>query len=241
MVTLIPKENKDLHIKENYRPICLLPVWGRVVDKLIINRLMAYLENSNILDSEQYGLRKNLSTIHALKTVKNYIDLNLSSKKLVCMLSLDIKIAFNSIHKNSILAILDEYIVPNKLELIISDYLRNIIFIANELLRKSKGKAYKMVMYADDIIILLSSTASFHFTDFSKEPIDEIVSWCKHHHLTLSINKCCFPMFKKGKSITHIPRIIIQNTNIKYIKELKYLGLTFDTNLTWILHMNKLK
>lgn len=48
-------------------------------------------------------------------------------------------------------------------------------------------------------------------------------------------------MFKTGKTITHIPRIKIKNTIIKYVKELKYLGLIFDVNLTWIPYLNKLK
>lgn len=41
------------------------------------------------------------------------------------MISLDIQNAFNSIHKNSILSILDVYNVLNKLKLLIKDYLRN--------------------------------------------------------------------------------------------------------------------
>lgn len=48
-------------------------------------------------------------------------------------------------------------------------------------------------------------------------------------------------MFKKGKNIMLIPRIKIQNFIIKYTKELKYLGLTFDTNMSWIPHINNLK
>lgn len=96
------------------------------------------------------------------------------------MISLDIKNAFNSIHRNSILEIMDKYNVPNNLELIIFDYLRNRkiivseselmyfnvgvpqgsilgstlwLLIVNKLLIESKGKYYKIVVYADDIII----------------------------------------------------------------------------------------
>lgn len=48
-------------------------------------------------------------------------------------------------------------------------------------------------------------------------------------------------MFKIGKRIRHISRIKIGNNNLKYTKELKYLGLIFDTNLSWVAHINNLK
>lgn len=41
-VALIPKEGKDLKLRDSYRPICLLPIWGKVLDKLLNNRLMAF-------------------------------------------------------------------------------------------------------------------------------------------------------------------------------------------------------
>lgn len=74
IVALIPKVNKDLTLKENYRPICLLPVWGKIMDKIITNRLMKYLESNNILELGQYGFRRNLGTTNALEAVKSYID-----------------------------------------------------------------------------------------------------------------------------------------------------------------------
>lgn len=268
VVALIPKVDKDLRLKENYRPICLLPVWGKVMDKIINNRLMKFLESNKILELGQYGFRRNLGTINALEVVKSYIDLNMRDNKLICMLSFDSENAFNSIHRNSILKILDKYNVPNRLKNIIADYLNNRKFllsgneyleynvgvpqgsslgptlwllIANELLNKAKNENYKIIMYADDIVVLLNANASFHFSELAKIPIMDIVNWCEEHRLQLSLDKCCFTVFKKGKNISHIPRIKIGNVYMKYTRVLKYLGLNFDVNLTWTLHINILK
>ncbi|GBO19433.1 hypothetical protein AVEN_169731-1 [Araneus ventricosus] len=38
-VVLIPKEGKDLSQPSSYRPICLLPTWGKILDKVITQRL----------------------------------------------------------------------------------------------------------------------------------------------------------------------------------------------------------
>lgn len=83
---------------------------------------------------------------------------------------------------------------------------------------QTKDEKYKLVIYADDIVILLTSTASFHFTELAKTPINDIMNWCDTHHLDLSIEKCCFTVFKLGKNISHIPRIKIKDINIKYTK-----------------------
>lgn len=50
VVTLIPKEGKDLRLKDRYKPISLLLIWGKVFDKFLTNRLMTYLEDNRLLD-----------------------------------------------------------------------------------------------------------------------------------------------------------------------------------------------
>ncbi|GBM15694.1 hypothetical protein AVEN_262869-1 [Araneus ventricosus] len=43
-VALVPKANKDLSNFESYRPICLLAVWGKILDKLMTQRLVFFLK-----------------------------------------------------------------------------------------------------------------------------------------------------------------------------------------------------
>ncbi|GBN08116.1 hypothetical protein AVEN_166571-1 [Araneus ventricosus] len=62
-VILIPKDGKYLKDYKSYRPICLLPVWRKILDKLIANRLTYFLEEYQILNNSQYGFRKYNSTI----------------------------------------------------------------------------------------------------------------------------------------------------------------------------------
>lgn len=114
------------------------------------------------------------------------------------------------------------------------------LLIINELLVKTKIKEYLMIAYADDIVVLMNSTATFHFTEKSKDPIREILAWCDKFHLQLSTAKCNLTLFKMGKRISHIPRIKINEVSIN-ANELKYLGIIFDVNLPFIPHLNYLK
>ena len=45
--------------KNNYRPISLLPVLSKVFEKLLLQQILVYLEENNILSEHQFGFRKN--------------------------------------------------------------------------------------------------------------------------------------------------------------------------------------
>lgn len=58
-VVLIPKLDKNLNIVTSYRPISLLPVLGRIFDKILTRRLDYILEDDNFYSKLQFGFRKN--------------------------------------------------------------------------------------------------------------------------------------------------------------------------------------
>lgn len=66
-IILIPKSGKDLSKPDGYRPISLLPVWGKVLDKLLTTRLVYFLESNKLLNNAQHGFRKGRSTTTAMK------------------------------------------------------------------------------------------------------------------------------------------------------------------------------
>ena len=50
----------------NYRPISILPIFSKIVEKAILNRLMGYLEKCGILIKHQFGFQKIKSTEHTI-------------------------------------------------------------------------------------------------------------------------------------------------------------------------------
>ena len=57
--SLIPilKPGKNANSLESYRPIALLSCLGKLMEKLVFNRLYTYLENKNLLPSFQCGFQ----------------------------------------------------------------------------------------------------------------------------------------------------------------------------------------
>ena len=50
----------------NYRPVCSLSPFSKIFEKVIHNRMIAFIEKNNILSETQFGFRKGLSTEAAL-------------------------------------------------------------------------------------------------------------------------------------------------------------------------------
>ena len=71
-ITPLPKEG-DLTCCNNYRPISLLPLPGKIAEKIVHHRLSEYLENNNILNKKQGGFRKNNSTINSVSEFSHEI------------------------------------------------------------------------------------------------------------------------------------------------------------------------
>ena len=52
----------DPQFLDNYRPISMLPVFGKIFEKLIYKRLYNFLTSKNIIYDKQFGFRKSHST-----------------------------------------------------------------------------------------------------------------------------------------------------------------------------------
>ena len=63
---LLPKAGKDLTKQIIYRPISLLPLIGKIFERIIASRLSTFLEKANYFDKNEAGFRKKFSTVDQL-------------------------------------------------------------------------------------------------------------------------------------------------------------------------------
>ena len=61
-------------IVSNYRPISLLSVFNKILEKLMYKRLVNFLEQNQVLFHGQFGFRSNLSTTHAIQLIADKIQ-----------------------------------------------------------------------------------------------------------------------------------------------------------------------
>jgi hypothetical protein len=80
----------------NYRPISLLNMGGKVLEKLLINRINHQLYKHELLTDKQFGFTPQKSTKDAAMEAKQFIKPVLEKRGMVIMTSMDAKGAFDA-------------------------------------------------------------------------------------------------------------------------------------------------
>ena len=87
----------DSRYLDNYRPVSTLPLFGKILEKLIYNRLYSFFTAKNTIYENQYGFRKKHLTSHAVNlSVKQIID-QIEKKRHVIGIFIDLSKAFDTI------------------------------------------------------------------------------------------------------------------------------------------------
>ncbi len=89
-VTPIFKEGDTCDVN-NYRPISILPVVMKILERAIHNQLFNYLTENNIISLLQSGFRKSYSTLTSLLDVTDSIHQSVEDGKGTGILLLDLK------------------------------------------------------------------------------------------------------------------------------------------------------
>lgn len=128
---MIPKAKKDESDIPKARSICLIDDIEKCLEKIIVERInnrMEYMAERGMafcaIGKNQYGFRKNRSTIDALYRVKEIAEGTRTSGETAVMISLDIENAFNSIPWAEIRKMLVRKKIPAYLIRILNSFFR---------------------------------------------------------------------------------------------------------------------
>lgn len=252
----------------NYRPISILPVFSKGLEKLISERMSSFCEKHNIITNSQFGFRKHLSTESALLTQKEIILQAIENKLVTLGVFVDFSKAFDRINHVILLKKLENYGFRGVYLTLLECYLqfrRQAVVIDNEI---SDYKAVKLgvpqgsilgpllfllyindivniddscrfVIYADDTTLLFSAEDTTKLICDANNVLTKLDNWSIVNSLTINTSKTKAVLFRPINSRASIGNsLCIGSSRLEIVPHVKSLGVFFEEHLTWNTHID---
>ena len=109
----------------NYRPIAILPLFSKIYERAIYNRLVQFFHDFSLFNKSQHGFRKNKSTTSGIFEIVENILKNLDDHEKVFGLFLDLSKAFDCVDHSILLKKLETYGIRGQAWKLLQSYLTN--------------------------------------------------------------------------------------------------------------------
>ena len=255
MAVVVPIYKKgDLNNPSNFRPIALLPIFSKVIEKVLFLQLSRYFESKKLFTGNQFGYRKSLSTVDAVLKLQNYITSCLETEETAIVTFLDLSKAFDCVSHSILLKKLSAYNIDEESCKLLKSYLEN----RQQLVKFNKTFSDHLpinqgvpqgsilgpllflifvndlptnlnsdsVLYADDTTLLNKLISDVAPDMVSAEAQSEAFDWFTANNLVLNVDKSTTMIFTLKK--VEIPPSFQSNTN--------FLGFSLDSKLSWVSH-----
>ena len=130
-VVLIPKATLGNNIRVvKYLPLCLLGVWSKLLQHLVLTRLNKAIEDSGGVSERQFGFRPRMPTLDAMKRLQDFVTEHTCQtyrhKKMCILVTFDIQNAFNTVPWGGLVEIVEKRGLPAYLRRMILSYLNGL-------------------------------------------------------------------------------------------------------------------
>ena len=254
----------------NYRPISLLSIFDKIIEKLMHKRLYNFLNSNNILFKNQFGFRKNNSTTYALMEITEKIKETIENKKYGCGIFIDLRKAFDTVNHEILLKKLEHYGVRCTALLWFKSYLSNrkqyvfhngessqlksitsgvpqgsvlgpLLFLLYINDLPNISDILQFYLFADDTNIYYEADTLEKIEFTMNKELKKLHTWLIVNRLSLNIAKTNFVIFHPyNKPLNKKITIKIYKNAISEKDHVKYLGILIDSTLTWRTHIDNL-
>lgn len=251
----------------NYRPISLLSVFSKIVEKLLAKRILNFLEVNNVLSSNQHGFKEGRSTISALTSILDFIYKNLDTGNKVMAVFIDLSKAFDCVDHDILLKKIECYGLRGQCNKLLKSYLLNRKQYVDYFGTKSielnidigvpQGSVLGpllFLLYINDIEKIMSIFYASYADDMtlvaSGDTLEDMVvsletnlksahNYFAERKLVLNQDKTFSLQFHPvGANYMASPLMKLQGKSIQQIRDFKLLGIYIDLSLDWKSHVN---
>jgi len=117
---MIPKSGKQLTEVNSFRPISLLPALGKMLERVILNRILKLESVTQTIPKWQFGFRKSHGTPEQLHRVVNFALEAMEHKQYAVAVFMDIQQAFDRVWHSGLRSKLKRILTPQLFQLVSS-------------------------------------------------------------------------------------------------------------------------
>ena len=203
---------------ENYRPICSLNQFSKILEKVIYNQMINFIEKNNLFTNAQYGFRSNRSTESALIELVEYVHIGLTNKSNIGAVFMDLSKAFDVMSHDILKVKLEHYGFRGSFLDFIMNFLkdRKYFVSVNGLISDIKisnigvpqgstlgpllfllyindiincSNILKFILFADDTTVIYENKNINDLNNVLLKELDKMIKWFSANKLVINLSK----------------------------------------------------
>lgn len=247
----------------NYRPVSILSIVSKVLERVVYDQVYSYLSNHDLLYQHQSGFRQGFSTETCLINLTDYLRSEMDKGNMVGMVLLDLQKAFDTVDHGILLMKLRAIGLAESSVSWFSSYLSDrhqLVDVSGTLSSRANINCgvpqgsilgpllfliyvndmsavvkHRLNLYADDSGILVSGKCKSEIENVLSTELEAVSEWLICNKLSLHLGKTESILFgSKTRLRNHYSLNVTCNGQSIVSKDsVKYLGATIDQTLSF--------
>lgn len=268
VVIPVLKPGTEASDPSSYRPIALTAVLCKIMERMVTNRLVYFLETKRLFVDIQNGFRNGRSTMDSVAVLDQDIKKAFSNKEIVVSVFLDIEKAYDSLWKEGLMVKkiylgvrgrmfnwIKNFLIKRTIQVKVGSVSSKIVGIENGtpqgsvispvlfniMINDSFGKierGFGLSLFADDGAIWKRGRNVGFVLNQIQRMLVLIEKWGNTWGFKISASKTKYMIFGFKRKLPNIG-LYLYGSPLEKVKAFKFLGIWFEERLTWIVHVGK--
>ena len=254
----------------NYRPVSVLNVLSKILERAVHGQLSDYLEKKNVLFKNQSGFRSRYSTDTCLISLTDYVKKEIQKGNYVGMVLIDLQKAFDTVNHEILLSKLEAIgVKPDS-----CSWFRSYLFDREQCVEVNGKRSDFMLgtcgvpqgsifgpllfllyindlnvsidcglsLYADDSALVYSHKDPLHISAHLSAQLANCKHWLIDNRLSLHVGKTEAILYGSAKRLKRVNgfEVTCEGSPVKEVTNVKYLGIYLNNSMDGRSHAESL-